>query len=866
MTGSSAVLTEDSKMQNMCNAVRDNEDLRQVNQKDDKTTNRSKALNYTEYLAELRGAAESYDAYAKNPVSKPGAPNAPRKVYVHEFGMVDESFVEAIEANAHSRINDKGQARMDFGSWKQLSPAVQTQWDSIPEEAKAIILNAAKNTPDTAVATKQVPGKSRPPRSNNRPQNQRANLHDMLESVQQSSDLLQAFATCFENVDEEIPDEALGQPRDIDTMSSDQFLLAYKAKLIEESQVNPRQVNFNLRDPHLENAIQSGPTLSRSAYSTTPPVAPAIDDRRTYVTKRELPPSSIRRMMSSSANSPAHGGSSNYKCNMHRFINDHDTTERPYIEVTTRTRSDRGALIDRGANGSVGGADVRVIAYVEGHLVDVGGLDGHRINDIPIAMVGAVMTDQTGEFIVIINQVAYTGKGRTILSSAQMESFGLIVHDRALKAGGRQCIESPNGFFVPLDVIDNLAYTPMRPYTNKEWENLPHRCITADKWTSNEFDFRLTEVPNWESTISTNNINPDTRPFDQYGNYKHRFVSMAKISEIDGDLFFDATQPNCTVNLHEMECTIDTLSTLHSVESQFHDNFQYLDTLDVTFSHNELLEIHNRSSSRTRRPTTRMLESSLALPSIQEASLHPDPTQEPLNPSTDNRTSSLHPRDARPSPRDYSSLRPFFGYQTTEVIKRTFEVTTQHARLPANSMLKQRFKSPFPALNIPRRSEDVAMDTIFSDTPAIGSGVKMAQFFCGRDTLLCDVYGMHSEKELPNTVEDNIRERGAPDRLLSDMAKSEMSTRILDLLRYYVVGSWYSAPYHQHQNPAERRYEQVKRVTNNIMDAYNSAVQSRKWRTPLFLATGRTNDISMPICFIWLQPGESLSNAALIED
>ena len=58
-------------------------------------------------------------------------------------------------------------------------------------------------------------------------------------------------------------------------------------------------------------------------------------------------------------------------------------------------------------NGSVCGSDDRILAYLEGHTVDVGGLDGHRINDIPIAMVGAVMHDQVG-FIAIINQVVHT--------------------------------------------------------------------------------------------------------------------------------------------------------------------------------------------------------------------------------------------------------------------------------------------------------------------------------------------------------------------------------------------------------------------------------------------------------------------------
>ena len=39
-------------------------------------------------------------------------------------------------------------------------------------------------------------------------------------------------------------------------------------------------------------------------------------------------------------------------------------------------------------------------------------------------------------------------------------------------------------------------------------------------------------------------------------------------------------------------------------------------------------------------------------------------------------------------------------------------------------------------LNIPRRHEPVATNTVFSDTPAVDSGVKQAQVFVGRDTLV----------------------------------------------------------------------------------------------------------------------------------
>ena len=51
-------------------------------------------------------------------------------------------------------------------------------------------------------------------------------------------------------------------------------------------------------------------------------------------------------------------------------------------------------------------------------------------------------------------------------------------------------------------------------------------------------------------------------------------------------------------------------------------------------------------------------------------------------------------------------------------------------------------KSRNPALNIPRRHEGVATDTVFSDTPAVDSGIKQAQVFVGRDTLVADAYPM----------------------------------------------------------------------------------------------------------------------------
>jgi hypothetical protein len=61
---------------------------------------------------------------------------------------------------------------------------------------------------------------------------------------------------------------------------------------------------------------------------------------------------------------------------------------------------------------------------------------------------------------------------------------------------------------------------------------------------------------------------------------------------------------------------------------------------------------------------------------------------------------------------DFQSLRPLFGWLSTDLIQKTFVHTTQYARLPTATMLKKAFKSPNPALNIYSHNEDVACDIV----------------------------------------------------------------------------------------------------------------------------------------------------------
>ena len=94
----------------------------------------------------------------------------------------------------------------------------------------------------------------------------------------------------------------------------------------------------------------------------------------------------------------------------------------------------------------------------------------------------------------------------------------------------------------------------------------------------------------------------------------------------------------------------------------------------------------------------------------------------------------------------------------------------------------------------------------------------MAHIFFGKRTLVTDVYPLKSQKQFVNTLEDNIRFRGAMTKLISDYAKVEISNKVKDILRMYCSSSWNSEPYHQNQNPAEGRYCTLKSWTNTILN------------------------------------------------
>jgi Reverse transcriptase (RNA-dependent DNA polymerase) len=167
---------------------------------------------------------------------------------------------------------------------------------------------------------------------------------------------------------------------------------------------------------------------------------------------------------------------------------------------------------------------------------------------------------------------------------------------------------------------------------------------------------------------------------------------------------------------------------------------------------------------------------------------------------------------------DFVLLRPLFGWLSPDTIKKTFQHTTQYARLPTGTTLKRAFKSPNPALNVTRRNESVACDIVYADVPAIDDGSIAAVIFVGIDSQVTDIHGIKSDKQFVNTLEDCITQRGAPHKLISDSAQVIVSDKVKDILRTLCIDSWQSEPYNQQQNAAERRYQTIKRAANRILD------------------------------------------------
>jgi hypothetical protein len=80
--------------------------------------------------------------------------------------------------------------------------------------------------------------------------------------------------------------------------------------------------------------------------------------------------------------------------------------------------------------------------------VDIKGIDNQHVNYIGIGTVGGVVQIHSGPAIAIL-----LGKGASIHSPAQMESYKNDINDKSIHVnGGLQRIKTMEGYMIPLSI------------------------------------------------------------------------------------------------------------------------------------------------------------------------------------------------------------------------------------------------------------------------------------------------------------------------------------------------------------------------------------------------------------------------------
>jgi hypothetical protein len=358
--------------------------------------------------------------------------------------------------------------------------------------------------------------------------------------------------------------------------------------------------------------------------------------------------------------------------------------------VSTNNHSEvTGALIDQGANGGIAGNDCQVIEINNQphRYVNVEGIDGHVMERRRLITAGVVTHSNHGPVILIMHQYAHSGKCHSIHSSPQLEWNGIDVDNKSARVGGKQRLGTFDGFSIPINIRRGLPYINMRPHADREWEALPHVLLTEDtNWAPMHMVHKQGDDPAWyEQQDDPPLLNSD---FDLCGDYRHRIVYKS-------DLSSDAYTPTGRILVHDDDVFFNTQGDEVFVDahSKEHDD----NDVDIEAATDHCVFWANAHRY------------------VYSANTDPD---------ADTRPSHHGPRKVSEAPRDYDALRSRFAWLPTNIIKKTFDVTTQYARMPLNTVLRKCFKSPNPAVNIRSHNKPVAMDTIQSNVPAIDGGEK----------------------------------------------------------------------------------------------------------------------------------------------
>jgi hypothetical protein len=409
--------------------------------------------------------------------------------------------------------------------------------------------------------------------------------------------------------------------------------------------------------------------------------------------------------------------------------------------------------------------------------INLSGIDDHTVRNLTIVTAGGVVRTQKGNVVLVVHQTAdMTRDSKTILSCGQMEDFGCTVNEKPKRISGRTpFIKTIEGYSIPISIRDGLPYIRMRPFRDNDWDSLPHVSITSPaSWEPSIMDAKVKDKWYQEQEEVLEGV--AASPFDEFGNLKDD-------PEDDGDENFEDQNHQAidrgTVRAHFSSLITEEIGGGYIIcEADGH-------IYDIDYDSDEHGEYYGSNKTITCFPTRRSTRSSTKRAtekSIKKAPLKSKPRPKPKA----TRTSRKEPRKgedseteapdllerkgtssdssddgrpdsssedevrtdcnnpartmnvpgylARPTKRNIERYTRYFPGSSIDAIKKTFKATTQLGTRGAvkGMTLRNRIIAPNPILNIPRRNEDVATDTIYGKVPAVDCGVTAAQYFIGR--------------------------------------------------------------------------------------------------------------------------------------
>ena len=216
-----------------------------------------------------------------------------------------------------------------------------------------------------------------------------------------------------------------------------------------------------------------------------------------------------------------------------RSISSHDSSRKIHIHqryVFTQVNQSNHHLIDRGANGGLAGADMRVI-HTTPRKINIVGIDDHELTGLNVVTAVALLDTQKGPIIGIFHEYAPLGKGKSIHASGQMEWFNCQVDDRSKIVGGAQRIETSEGYVIPLSIESGFVYMhTIRIPTDQDLQNYPHVFLTSpDIWDASVLDHEITPSLLEDINQHSDDSLLQDSIFDEYGDLHHRAIQTLNI-------------------------------------------------------------------------------------------------------------------------------------------------------------------------------------------------------------------------------------------------------------------------------------------------------------------------------------------------